>query len=1176
MQRASMSNRVPKTSDLVVSGLARHAAINALLGKWADEGKQIRPPHEVFQEKYQPIQEALRQALESIARGSPCDGNNAYENREERMLQITDQMRELESQYTATVKEEELAFLQQLEEHHNRFFAAIQDILGQLTARTETGIVKPRLLVDAQTATVTRSDPRPETAMPSSAGETADIPVSTAEVTMAGLDDQPEEEHEARQATDPGDERHTEPAPQPVSDSHLKERSHSDSEHASPCHPEPQPANHSRTEHQPANSSDINNQSESPSHSGHARASQSHPDPQSSSSPLSDLRSESVQHPDSPHTLHSDSDPPQAIRPHPDAQPLASPAHRKRSINEPAEQGEPAKRPRKGDLPVLAENEASIEFDQVFQEGNAKIKYQIARYPPKDGRWYILECKEHGQHFDKDPLIGASKHLSGASHGNLPRKRDIAVRLLGTVVLNCTDELANQNNLVARESFAKGLGYPPGSQSARPRDEDTTKVNGLTPVRRRISHPQTRDASHARRTQAIAPKVLDPKPGEIYVVYWKKEKAYYAVMILPWRRFTQLGMTEALLETGLLNDVPPCYVFNKKTDHMARGWASGYQDGGHLVPKRQFPVIYFDKNKFPEKSSVGWVCVGDLRHFDAQDVEVQHKRDVMEFLEKNQTRDRASRADDKGNGEQVDHGSSPGQHKPEGSTKEKQVSQSPPTTDQEQPIAEKGPPSLISISSDDDIDDNEKDGDEFGEGEAEKDSDYHQEEEDEDEDEDEEDHDEGQVKGGGRSRIAEVGLAGGVQDGQEQDEAMKDAIDQGAGLEKSRNDIQETPYEHASGPDDSGRNHAGPGDETRKVDENHVIIDAGPDWKTIPNESLGFDDREAEGGQGIAKGQEIENGQDTMRSQELGGAREMESSPNTENNLFFDYDPIWRQDDVANGHPGTPGFTSPSETHSFVAELLQNREQAIELASRTSDGAIAAPVTTALSGTCNPATEEPSQVDTHVSAEQPQEKQVQGESSGAGRCAILPATIAAALATTNPATHPNMPVLRPMDNSLLKTQSCIIPPTLMPKDDNLAMIAAQAVMSSLPKAVLGGLPTQPRGETRGMRGLAAGASNAKPAGSQSQHAANPYLSTNTQKPRPLLPARRGSDFFDAVLGPRAETLPPTGTAGSQAALASTAQQGTSGDATESPRPNVKMTQSPRLYSTGSWNAYTAR
>jgi hypothetical protein len=107
-----------------------------------------------------------------------------------------------------------------------------------------------------------------------------------------------------------------------------------------------------------------------------------------------------------------------------------------------------------------------------------------------------------------------------------------------------------------------------------------------------------------------------PVDGELYLGYWSKDKTRYPIMLLPWGDLEPYtGIQATLLGTGLLEKPPKCYTIDRITQEIT-GWSEGYEDGGRLVTKREFPVMYFDN---PEKNSVGFVRATDLSRFNFDD-----------------------------------------------------------------------------------------------------------------------------------------------------------------------------------------------------------------------------------------------------------------------------------------------------------------------------------------------------------------------------------------------------------------------------------------------------------------------------------------------------------------------------------------------------------------------------
>ncbi|KAF5687901.1 hypothetical protein FDENT_5191 [Fusarium denticulatum] len=240
--------------------------------------------------------------------------------------------------------------------------------------------------------------------------------------------------------------------------------------------------------------------------------------------------------------------------------------------------------------------ERVIDFDQVFQDGNAQTKYIIVQYPPEFRHWYILECKEHNKHFHKDPIRGASRHLMGQEHG-LNGGHSFAVRMLGTRVLHCNEKLAAKNNRVTRESFP----YVAGPM-------------GVTPGNRTKENP----------TQNVE---IIPVVGEIYAAKFPKQSHTYAVLVLPWTAFDHFPYMKQLLR-----DTPSCYLFDKAVDQYPRGWAKEYEDGGRRVKDRVYPVVYFHKEDFPVQCDIGWVPLTSFKVYDPEHTGVVCSKIVDRYL----------------------------------------------------------------------------------------------------------------------------------------------------------------------------------------------------------------------------------------------------------------------------------------------------------------------------------------------------------------------------------------------------------------------------------------------------------------------------------------------------------------------------------------------------------------
>jgi hypothetical protein len=82
--------------------------------------------------------------------------------------------------------------------------------------------------------------------------------------------------------------------------------------------------------------------------------------------------------------------------------------------------------------------------------------------------------------------------------------------------------------------------------------------------------------------------MVDAVPYKIYLHHNERDRNQYPVLIIP-----RDGLPETFWEE--LNFVPSCYDVS---EGYIRGWAPGYEDGGTLVAKREFPVVYFDDERY--------------------------------------------------------------------------------------------------------------------------------------------------------------------------------------------------------------------------------------------------------------------------------------------------------------------------------------------------------------------------------------------------------------------------------------------------------------------------------------------------------------------------------------------------------------------------------------------------
>ncbi|KAF5568017.1 hypothetical protein FPHYL_2951 [Fusarium phyllophilum] len=246
----------------------------------------------------------------------------------------------------------------------------------------------------------------------------------------------------------------------------------------------------------------------------------------------------------------------------------------------------------------------TIEFDQVYQNGQAEPKYVIIKH---NRFWYILECRKHRLHFNNHPIRGALKHLRGKKHNQTSVNYEEAIRALGTRVLHCTEDNVAENNEVARRRSYSEMGRP---------------VNSLSPS---VAH-----GLPTRSNQNLTD--IDPKPGEVYTTFWSETKQFFAILVLPWRNVGDLGKDLSLTvkDTVLIRNVPSCYRYNHVDESYE--WAPQYRPDGQHYSKRKYPIMYFDAAVFPGECRVYWVAAREFQLYDPQVASIPFKSIVDGYI----------------------------------------------------------------------------------------------------------------------------------------------------------------------------------------------------------------------------------------------------------------------------------------------------------------------------------------------------------------------------------------------------------------------------------------------------------------------------------------------------------------------------------------------------------------
>jgi hypothetical protein len=238
--------------------------------------------------------------------------------------------------------------------------------------------------------------------------------------------------------------------------------------------------------------------------------------------------------------------------------------------------------------------ERTVSFEEVYGTPGkpAQFKHVIVQFPPASGDFYILRCDTHGVHFGEHPLRGAAKHLASAQHGFMSKAHATAIETLGHRVVGCTTELANLNN----DSVVKF--FKDGSYKA-------FNANNLSQTKRAELGFPPLDSPSSQKTappRKLASGITDPVTSRFYVI---SGDLRYPVLILPWGDTSSVGLAGTLADTGIFCEFtddgkptgipkpPKCYVYDEDASGIRgiRGWAKGYETGGPLEKKREFPVL---------------------------------------------------------------------------------------------------------------------------------------------------------------------------------------------------------------------------------------------------------------------------------------------------------------------------------------------------------------------------------------------------------------------------------------------------------------------------------------------------------------------------------------------------------------------------------------------------------
>lgn len=274
----------------------------------------------------------------------------------------------------------------------------------------------------------------------------------------------------------------------------------------------------------------------------------------------------------------------------------------------------------------------AIEFDQVYQNGQAEFKHKMVEHPEGSGTWFILRCDAHNFHFGHKPIVSAIRHLSSKLHKGFAQGGSIAIRELGIRVMNCNAAKAQQNNV----GFATALknGYqvlrgtsPAGSRRYKPRPALRFQLEQSDGDSESDEPPPPKPQRSKMSFMPSCDEITNLVVGELYLGSWHPRGApdkpdWYALVVLPTGDFKKLGISGSISETRLSKYVPVCYKTNDTRTIFT--WADGFEDGGPRVTKRKFPVMYFDDDQTipskgdlpaPSPDYLDWLPISRLRTF---------------------------------------------------------------------------------------------------------------------------------------------------------------------------------------------------------------------------------------------------------------------------------------------------------------------------------------------------------------------------------------------------------------------------------------------------------------------------------------------------------------------------------------------------------------------------------
>ncbi|KAF4436374.1 hypothetical protein F53441_13282 [Fusarium austroafricanum] len=296
--------------------------------------------------------------------------------------------------------------------------------------------------------------------------------------------------------------------------------------------------------------------------------------------------------------------------------------------------------------PRLEITTKSIHYDAVYQNRRAVKKHNIIRLPADErrpGKYYILRCEQHNLSFDQQPLEEASEHLA-TEHKNWSSS-DSALEHFAYEVIDCDGEKREENNEAWREALRKGSDgrakdYITARDSPPPRGRKPSHATKRQSQNSKDQEASSNRSTHSMRLSGGSSSQLNLVSGEIYIVWWRASKQWFAGILLPLHDLEYVGLFQSAEEMGLLEQLPPCYHYDSSSKSFS--WAPGYEDDGPMWSEQEFAFIFFEGVQFPEDSHVAWVPLRDIRVWNEKKAKtIQHSQQALDYIkdrEKNRHR----------------------------------------------------------------------------------------------------------------------------------------------------------------------------------------------------------------------------------------------------------------------------------------------------------------------------------------------------------------------------------------------------------------------------------------------------------------------------------------------------------------------------------------------------------